>query len=176
MLLGTDSHAFGPPFDIITIDIVESERGPAVGRLSFNDAGEARAARRCVCRSAGQLLDLAWAVLETFFATGEICKDVPVRAQGTPFQRLVWNELRLVRPGTTATYGQIAHRVGSPGAARAVGAACGSNPVAIFIPCHRVLDSRGDLHGYAGGIERKAALLTLEGMPSRSPMLFAAGV
>lgn len=173
MLLATESRAFGPPFEIITIEIVESERGPAVGRLSFSGQGEARAERRCVCRCGEQLLDLCWVVLETFFATGEICQDLPVHAEGTPFQRLVWNELRTLRPGTTATYGQIAHRVGSPGAARAVGAACGSNPVAIFIPCHRVLDSRGDLHGYAGGIERKAALLTLEGMRSRSPMLFA---
>ncbi|KAA0216065.1 MAG: methylated-DNA--[protein]-cysteine S-methyltransferase [Leptolyngbya sp. PLA3] len=176
MLLGTDSRAFGPPFDIITIDIVETLRGPALGRLSFCNAPQAHTERHCQGRSAGQLLDLAWAVLETFFATGEICKDLPVHAEGTAFQRLVWNELRTVRPGTTATYGQIAHRVGSPGAARAVGAACGSNPVAIFIPCHRVLDSRGDLHGYAGGIERKAALLTLEGMRGRTPMLFPTGV
>lgn len=176
MLLATDSRAFGPPFDIIKIDIVERERGPAVGRLSFHAEDEKRAPRHCACRSAGQLLDLAWAVLETFFATGEICNDLPVHAEGTAFQRLVWNELRTLRPGTTATYGQIAHRVGSPGAGRAVGAACGSNPVAIFIPCHRVLDSRGDLHGYAGGIERKAALLTLEGMRGRNPTLFPAGV
>lgn len=174
MKLATDSRAFGPPFDVITINVVETERGPALCELRFDHLECPRAERHCASKAAGQLVDLTWAVLETFFATGELTSVLPVAASGSDFQKRVWQELRQVRAGTTATYGQIAHRIGSPGAARAVGAACGSNPVAIFIPCHRVLDSRGDLHGYAGGIERKAALLTLESMQSRQPTLFPA--
>lgn len=174
MKLATDSRAFGPPFDIITINVVETERGPALSALRFDHNDCARAERQCASKAAGQLVDLTWAVLETFFATGDLAAALPVSADGTDFQKTVWKELCALRAGTTATYGQIAHRIGSPGAARAVGAACGSNPVAIFIPCHRVVDSRGDLHGYAGGIERKAALLTLESMQSRQPALFPA--
>lgn len=176
MILGTDARRFGPPFGTITISATETEHGPAISHLQFSDGDDKCARRVCACRAGGQLLDLTWTVLETFFATGELTAPIPVHADGTPFQQQVWNELRQVRAGTTATYGQIAHRIGSPGAARAVGAACGLNPVAILIPCHRVLDSRGGLHGYAGGIERKAALLTLEGMRPQQPTLFATAI
>ncbi|GAB4385028.1 MAG: hypothetical protein Kow0022_09470 [Phycisphaerales bacterium] len=165
MILGTDARRFGPPFGTITISVIETEHGPAIAQLRFSDTGRSHARQRCASRAAEQLLDLTWAVLETFFATGELVSSIPVRAAGTLFQQQVWDQLRQIRPGTTVTYGQIARRISSLGAARAVGAACGLNPVAILIPCHRVIDARGGLHGYAGGIERKAALLALEGIP-----------
>ncbi len=87
---------------------------------------------------------------------------VPVDGGGTPFQRKVWAALRLIPPGETTTYGALAAALGAPGAARAVGAACGRNPIAIAVPCHRVVGAGGGLTGYAGGLERKRWLLEHE--------------
>jgi len=87
----------------------------------------------------------------------------PVRMIGTPFQQRVWSELRRIRPGDTLSYGALAERVGKPNAQRAVGAANGANPVSLFVPCHRVISSDGSLHGYGGGLDRKAWLLAHEG-------------
>ena len=94
----------------------------------------------------------------------------PVRAVGTPFQREVWELLRRIPYGETVTYGEIAAQIAQRrGAARmsaqAVGGAVARNPIALIIPCHRVLGANGTLTGYAGGVERKAALLRLEGIP-----------
>jgi methylated-DNA-[protein]-cysteine S-methyltransferase len=85
---------------------------------------------------------------------------------GTAFQRRVWEELRTIPRGRTLTYGGLAARLGKPGAARAVGAAVARNPVSIVVPCHRVVGSDGSLTGYAGGVERKRALLAMEGAVS----------
>jgi methylated-DNA-[protein]-cysteine S-methyltransferase len=85
---------------------------------------------------------------------------------GTPFQLRVWDELRTIPRGSTVTYGELAVRIGRPGAARAVGAAVARNPVSIVVPCHRVVGADGSLTGYAGGVERKRALLALEGAVS----------
>lgn len=82
---------------------------------------------------------------------------------GTAFQRRVWEALRSIPRGTTVTYGELAARLGMPGAARAVGAAVGRNPISIVVPCHRVVGSNGSLTGYAGGVDRKRTLLELEG-------------
>jgi methylated-DNA-[protein]-cysteine S-methyltransferase len=84
--------------------------------------------------------------------------------QGTPFQATVWAALRAIAPGQLRRYGELAGALGKPPAARAVGAAVGRNPISIFIPCHRVLGADGSLTGYAGGLDRKRALLALEGM------------
>lgn len=81
---------------------------------------------------------------------------------GTPFQRTVWQELCRIPYGTTITYGDLARSVGSPQGARAVGQACGRNPTAIVVPCHRVVGRKGSLGGYSGGIGLKKALLQLE--------------
>jgi methylated-DNA-[protein]-cysteine S-methyltransferase len=78
----------------------------------------------------------------------------------------VWDELARIPRGTTVTYGELATRAGHPGAARAVGAAVGRNPISIVVPCHRVVGADGTLTGYAGGVERKASLLALEGVPA----------
>jgi methylated-DNA-[protein]-cysteine S-methyltransferase len=88
---------------------------------------------------------------------------VPLDPRGTPFQRRVWDALRTIGFGRTSTYAAVAAAVGSPRAVRAVGAAVGRNPLAIVVPCHRVLGSDGALTGYAGGLPRKQALLELEG-------------
>jgi O-6-methylguanine DNA methyltransferase len=83
---------------------------------------------------------------------------------GTSFQREVWKEIAGIPYGTTATYGEIARRIGQPQAARAVGAALGANQLPILIPCHRVIGARNGLIGYSAGVEIKAALLRLEGV------------
>lgn len=88
--------------------------------------------------------------------------DLPLDLVGTPFQREVWMALRAIPYGQTRTYGQIAAAVGRPKAVRAVGQANHRNPIAIFIPCHRVVGANGSLTGYAGGVELKQALLELE--------------
>lgn len=89
-------------------------------------------------------------------------ESVPVAPAGTDFQRRVWAALREIPVGRTESYGALAHRVGS--VARAVGTANGANPVGILVPCHRVIGQKGDLVGYAGGIERKRWLLRHEGV------------
>ena len=81
---------------------------------------------------------------------------------GTPFQRTVWQALRQIEPGTTKSYGQLAADIGRAGASRAVGAANGANPIAIVVPCHRVIGADGTLTGYGGGLARKEWLLRHE--------------
>jgi len=88
--------------------------------------------------------------------------DLPLILDGTEFQLLVWNNLRKIPYGETISYGQLAKRIGSPDAARAVGLANGSNPIPIIIPCHRVIGSNGDLTGFGGGLPLKKKLLALE--------------
>jgi methylated-DNA-[protein]-cysteine S-methyltransferase len=88
--------------------------------------------------------------------------DLPLILDGTAFQLLVWNNLRKIPYGETISYGQLAKRIGSPDAARAVGLANGSNPIPIIIPCHRVIGSNGDLTGFGGGLPTKKKLLALE--------------
>lgn len=87
---------------------------------------------------------------------------VSTRATGTPFQMRVWQALAGIPFGETASYGEIARRIGSPSSVRAVGAAVGRNPLTIIVPCHRVIGSTGSLTGYAGGLDRKRRLLALE--------------
>lgn len=102
--------------------------------------------------------------LEAYFAGDlDALSDVPVSLSGTPFQIRIWRQIRKIRPGATATYGEIARRAGVPGAARAAGSATGANPVSLIVPCHRIVGSGGRLTGYAGGIERKRRLLAHEG-------------
>ena len=88
--------------------------------------------------------------------------ELPLCLDGTAFQLLVWNNLRKIPYGETVSYGQLAKRIGSPDAARAVGLANGSNPIPIIIPCHRVIGSNGNLTGFGGGLPLKKKLLALE--------------
>jgi methylated-DNA-[protein]-cysteine S-methyltransferase len=88
--------------------------------------------------------------------------DVPVLMMGTDLQKRVWKALMSIAYGATSTYGQIARDIGSPRAVRAVGNACGANPIGIIVPCHRVVGSNGGLVGYGGGLPLKRKLLALE--------------
>jgi methylated-DNA-[protein]-cysteine S-methyltransferase len=93
---------------------------------------------------------------------------ITVATGGTPFQRMVWAAVRRIGPGTTQSYGRVAAAIGRPGASRAVGLANGANPVAIVVPCHRVIGANAALTGYGGGLARKAWLLTHEKAESLS--------
>jgi methylated-DNA-[protein]-cysteine S-methyltransferase len=107
--------------------------------------------------------------LERYFA-GDLAAlgEQPVNLHGTAFQCRVWQALRAIPAGETRGYGELATAIGAPNASRAVGAANGSNPVAIIVPCHRVIAADGSLHGYGGGLERKRWLLAHEGAPVRA--------
>lgn len=102
--------------------------------------------------------------LRRYFAGGRIQFSCPLDLRGTAFQVAVWEELYRIPYGQTRTYAQIANAVGRPKAVRAVGAANGANPVAVIVPCHRVIGSNGTLTGYGGGLPMKHWLLTLEGI------------
>jgi methylated-DNA-[protein]-cysteine S-methyltransferase len=110
--------------------------------------------------------------LDEYFAGARRDFDLPLAAQGTGFQQRVWAELRAIPYASTASYVDIARRLGDAKAVRAVGMANGRNPLGIVVPCHRVIGADGSLTGYAGGLERKRALLELEGAPC-SAGLFA---
>ena len=101
--------------------------------------------------------------LERYFAGALREFDLPLAPAGTPFQLEVWEALRRIPYGKTISYGELARRLGRPAASRAVGAANGSNPLPIVVPCHRVIGADGSLTGFGGGIAIKRALLELEG-------------
>lgn len=104
-----------------------------------------------------------------YFAGDPTALDaLQVQTGGTDFQRSVWAALRAIPPGQTRTYGQLATAIGRPSAVRAVGLANGSNPVAVIVPCHRVIGANGTLTGYAGGLERKQWLLEHEQKHART--------
>ena len=111
----------------------------------------------------------ACAQLEAYFAGTLKEFDLKLAPSGTPFQLAVLEELRKIPYGTTASYSDIARRIGKPKAVRAVGAANGRNPIPIIIPCHRVIGARGDLTGFGGGLPTKEALLRLELEHSQFP-------
>lgn len=100
--------------------------------------------------------------LTEYFAGQRRTFDLPLAAKGTTFQQHVWQLLRDIPYGQTASYSDIAQRLGKPKAVRAVGAANGRNPISIIVPCHRVIGADGSLTGYAGGLARKSQLLNLE--------------
>ena len=101
-------------------------------------------------------------ITEEIAHPGSIPQHIKLDPQGTAFQQQVWAALRLIPVGQTVTYQQLAERIGAPRAVRAVAGACAANPIAVLIPCHRVLRSDGGLSGYRWGVERKRALLTRE--------------
>jgi methylated-DNA-[protein]-cysteine S-methyltransferase len=108
--------------------------------------------------------------LEAFFAGQLRNFDLPLKPRGTAFQQRVWKLLREIPFGETISYGELARRAGNPAASRAVGLANGSNPIAIVIPCHRVIGSNGKLTGYGGGLENKRWLIDFE----RSQLFYSA--
>ena len=140
--------AQGGAIAALYMDAQRHAPGPAAFGLP-GDAGDepfAAAARQLDAYFAGQLTEF----------------DLPLALAGTDFQRMVWAGLREVPYGQTVSYGELAHRIGRPAASRAVGLANGKNPVAIVVPCHRVIGSDGSMTGYGGGLDRKRFLLALE--------------
>jgi methylated-DNA-[protein]-cysteine S-methyltransferase len=128
---------------------------------SFEDDG-ADSPDPVVREAARQLADYFEGRLQRF--------DLPLAPQGTAFQQRVWRALLDIPYGRTASYGEIAAVIDAPGKARAVGAANGQNPIAIIIPCHRVIGSHGELVGYGGGLDRKRWLLELESGAATLPL------
>jgi methylated-DNA-[protein]-cysteine S-methyltransferase len=110
---------------------------------------------------------LSEAISRYFAGVLNAIDTIPVETGGTPFQRDVWRALREIPCGATISYGQLARRINRPAAVRAVGLANGANPIAVIVPCHRVIGSNGSLTGYGGGIERKRWLLDHEKRPTR---------
>lgn len=110
----------------------------------------------------GDALDAAREQLDAYFEGRLQRFDLPIKPLGTPFQQKVWGELRQIPYGETISYAELARRVGSPSAYRAVGSANGRNPISIIIPCHRVISTAGTLGGYGGGLDRKLWLLKHE--------------
>lgn len=138
--------------------------------LSLSDRDQAGVRRFVAARLPGETvreapdrLGRVAEALEAYFEGRTRRFDLPLDLRGTPFQLAVWRELLRLPYGATTTYGAIARAVGRPGAARAVGQAVGANPVAVVVPCHRVLAAGGGLGGYAGGLGLKRRLLALEG-------------
>ena len=140
------------------------ERDGAISAIEFSPFRQPADGRPLGARDDGHPL-LAEAVrqLDAYFARDLKEFDLPLAPQGSDFQRRVWDQLRTIGYGETASYGQVAARLGMTNAAsRAVGLANGRNPIPVVIPCHRVIGANGTLTGYAGGLERKQTLLSLE--------------
>ena len=112
------------------------------------------------------------AQLAEYFAGNRRNFDLPLDLRGTDFQLRCWRELLRIPYGQTRSYAKLAHAAGAPAAVRAVGAANGANPIAIIVPCHRVIASNGTLHGYGGGLDAKAFLLRLEGALGQDQLHF----
>ena len=132
------------------------EEDGALVRVSFQPDAASQAEEET------PLLGQAKQQLAEYFAGQRQAFDLPLRMQGTPFQQKVWAALREIPYGETRSYGQIAAQVGNPKAGRAVGMANNRNPIAIIVPCHRVIGANGSLTGYAGGLSVKQELLALE--------------
>jgi methylated-DNA-[protein]-cysteine S-methyltransferase len=128
-------------------------------RIAFDGAG----ARDPVATSSHPVFARTAEQLDEFFRNERTDFDLPLAMRGSEFQRAVWDALVEIPYGCTATYGDIAARIGRVGEARAVGAANGANPIPIVVPCHRVIGANGKLTGYGGGLDRKRYLLALEG-------------
>jgi methylated-DNA-[protein]-cysteine S-methyltransferase len=148
-----------------------------IGRLMLASDGTAltglfmEPSRKAPQPADGWVEDLAVAPLAAavrqlgeYFAGARREFDLPLRFEGTAFQRRVWQELTEIRYGETWSYGQLARRIGNPSASRAVGLANGRNPISILVPCHRVIGADGSLTGYGGGLDRKRWLLVHEGL------------
>jgi AraC family transcriptional regulator of adaptative response/methylated-DNA-[protein]-cysteine methyltransferase len=146
--------------------LAATERGLCASWFGADPAGLERALGaeypRADLRRGDRALAPVAAAVREHLAGGAPLGRVPLDVEGTPFARAVWNRLRDIPYGETRTYGEVAKLVGRPGAARAVGTACASNPVALVIPCHRVVRADGSGGGYRWGEDRKRALLARE--------------
>jgi methylated-DNA-[protein]-cysteine S-methyltransferase len=132
----------------------------ALTRIGFG--GEEAPAQPDPAPGDAPTLDAVAAQLRQYFAGERTAFDLPLNPRGNAFEQRVWAELARIPYGETASYSEIARRIGRLGAARAVGHANARTPIAIIVPCHRVIGSDGSLTGYAGGLDAKRALLALE--------------
>ncbi|HEY1827107.1 MAG TPA: methylated-DNA--[protein]-cysteine S-methyltransferase [Acidimicrobiales bacterium] len=139
--------------------VLESDDDVMIGLWLPNSGKKARSTGA----DAPPVLKEATTQLEEYFAGERQTFDLRMELDGTDFQRSVWKELSRIPYGTTISYGELARRVGRPNGPRAVGQANGRNPIAIIVPCHRVVASNG-LGGYGGGLPLKRALLAMEGV------------
>ena len=154
----TCTHITSPLGDIL---ITASDAG--VHHILFTDMAEAeRLLALGLASDAHPFLDETCAQLAAYFAGDRRDFDLPLAARGTDFQHKVWTQLRQIPYAVTWGYGDLAHAIQQPTAARAVGMANGKNPLSIVVPCHRVIGKNRQLTGYAGGLERKAWLLAHE--------------
>jgi methylated-DNA-[protein]-cysteine S-methyltransferase len=150
---------------VCLLSFAAADRADSAARSDSADRINGALLRWYPRESVRQVRDPAGAVraLADYFDGNLAALDaVPVELNGTPFQRRVWEALRRVPAGTTCSYRALAQRIAAPSAVRAVGAANGANPVAIIVPCHRVIGANGTLTGYGGGLERKRWLLEHE--------------
>ncbi len=143
-----------------TIEVTVNATGAVAGVAFLDEAGRAAGIGEGACARAVRQL-------EEYFRGQRRRFDLELAPEGTDFERRVWDEVLRIPFGATDTYGEIARRLGEPDAARAVGVANARNPVAIVIPCHRVIGADGDLTGYAGGLDRKRWLLDMESGQAR---------
>lgn len=149
-----------------SMDVVLGSDGSALVGLRFGTAADhATWLGSAPCQPEDPILASAAEQLKAYAAGRAESFDVPIRLAGSEFQRAVWAALLEIPYGSTTTYGAVAAKVGRPPrAARAVGAAVGSNPVGIIVPCHRVIGANGALTGFGGGLDNKVALLAREGI------------
>jgi methylated-DNA-[protein]-cysteine S-methyltransferase len=149
-----------------TLLVAATDRG--LCRISYTPDPDAVAAAvgPRVLRVPSQLTE-AQRQLDQYFAGDRRSFELEIDLRAAPFQQAVLRELARVPYGVLASYGELARRIGKPRAARAVGGALNRNPIPIVLPCHRVVGASGALVGYAGGLDRKRALLELEGVPAR---------
>lgn len=139
--------------------------------LYMHDRRDAPPAEASGIHDASAFVDVV-AQLAAYFR-GELTEfDAPLLLTGTPFQQRVWTALREIPYGETVSYGELAAGIGQPTASRAVGLANGRNPIAIIVPCHRVIGADGRLTGYGGGLPRKQHLLSLERQYAGAAVLF----
>ena len=145
-------------------DLLISTDGQDIQHILFDDGAAAEKLQQHATQGAHPILQFAEAQLAEYFAGTRDAFDLPLNAVGTAFQQRVWNALSTIPFGQTWDYAQLAHAIGQPIAARAVGMANGRNPLSIVVPCHRVIGKNGTLTGYAGGLSRKEWLLKHEGV------------
>ena len=141
------------PIGLLTVE----EQAGAITAISFDGTA--------VTAPPTPLLQQAQKQLTEYFAAQRRSFDLPLDPHGTPFQKTAWSALCAIPYGETRTYGQQAATIGKPKACRAIGMANHCNPIPILIPCHRVIGANGKLTGYAGGLDVKRHLLTLENIP-----------
>lgn len=139
------------------------EQNGAITAIEFSPFVDGDGRPRGARDDAAPVLAKAMLQLEEYFTGQRRDFDLPLAPKGSDFQQTVWEQLETIGYGQTASYGEIAKRLGRTNAAsRAVGLANGSNPIPVVIPCHRVIGANGNLTGYAGGLDRKQTLLNLE--------------